>query len=153
LAGLKTASVIIPDAEMRNRFTAVLRSHGLSSPNMFGPLATEAAYRYGEPWLEELLDYLQGNITFLTDYARERIPGLKVIRPEGTYLVWLDFRACGIKPDRLGKFVREDARVGLESGITFGCQEEGFERMNIACPRSILAEGMSRLEKAVKSLR
>jgi len=153
LAGLKTASVIIADAEMRKSFAAVSRSHGLSSPNTFGPIATEAAYRYGEPWLEQLLDYLQENIAWLTAYAGERIPGLKVIPPEGTYLVWLDFRACGIKPDRLSKFAREDAGVGLEAGTVFGCKEEGFERMNIACTRSTLAEGMGRLEKAVKLLR
>lgn len=153
LPGLKTSSIIIADKEKRDCFCAVMRSCGMGAPNMFGLAATEAAYRYGEPWLEELLDYLQGNVKLIMNFAAERIPGLKVIQPHGTYLVWLDFRGCGIDPARLGAFVREDAKVGLEAGKMFGCKEDGFERMNTACPRSILEEGLMRLEKAVKKAR
>lgn len=152
LAGLKTSCTIIPDENRRKSYAAAIRSSGLGSPNVFGPVATEAAYHYGESWLEQLLDYLEGNIAFIKEYT-EKIPGLKLIQPEGTYLVWLDFRGCGIKPERLGRFAREDARVGLEPGTQFGAKEEGFERMNIACTRRTLTEGLSRLEKAVKLIR
>jgi cystathionine beta-lyase len=153
LPGLKTSSIIIADKEMRDRFCATMRSCGMGAPNMFGLAATEAAYRNGESWLEQLLDYLKGSVEFLKRFASERMPGLKVAQPQGTYLVWLDFRGCGIDPARLGVFVREDAKVGLEAGRMFGCKEEGFERMNIACPRSVLEEALARLEKAVRKAR
>jgi cystathionine beta-lyase len=152
LPGLRTSNIIISNPELKKQFTAVMRNCGMSSPNMFGIAATEAAYRYGESWLEQLIDYLQGNIDFLKQFVTQRIPGLRVIQPQGTYLLWLDFRNCGIKPDRLGKFVREDAGVGLEAGAQFGCKEDGFERMNIACPRATLTRALRRIEKAVKSL-
>ena len=153
LPGIKTSNIIIPNSELRERYTAMLRSCGANSPNMFGIAATEAAYTYGEPWLKQLLVYLKGNIKFLQDFASERIQGLKIMPLQGTYLAWLDFRDCHIAPDRLGKFVREDARVGLQPGTQFGCKEEGFERMNIACSRSTLAEGLRRIEEAVNRLR
>jgi cystathionine beta-lyase len=152
LPGLRTSNIIISNPDLKKQFTAVMRNCGMSAPNMFGITATEAAYRYGGSWLEQLLDYLQGNIDFFQQFAAERIPGLKIIQPQGTYLLWLDFRNCGIKPDRLGTCVREDARVGLEAGIQFGCKEDGFERMNIACPRVTLSRALHRIEKAVKSV-
>ena len=152
LPGLQTSNIIIPNPELKKRFTEKLRACGLQSPNMFGIAATEAAYLYGEPWLTQLLEYLEGNINFLIDYAAGNIPGLKVIQPQGTYLAWLDFRGCGIPQERLINFAREEAKVGLEPGFIFGCKEQGFERMNMACPRSTLAEGLSRIAKAVKAL-
>ena len=92
-------------------------------------------------------------MSFLKEYLIEKIRGVKVVEPQGTYLLWLDFRKCGVNPARLGKFVREDAKVGLLEGALFGCKEDGFERINIACPRSTLAEGLGRLERAVALLR
>jgi cystathionine beta-lyase len=121
----------------------------MSSPNMFGIAATEAAYREGEEWLEQLLEYLQGNVEFVTKFILERIPGARLILPQGTYLLWLDLRNCGIAPERLATCVREEARVALEAGTMFGCLENGFERMNIACSRSILAEGLRRIEAMI----
>lgn len=150
LPGLKASNIIISEPELRNHFCTVARSCGMGSPNMFGIAATEAGYHYGELWLGQLLKYLRGNIEFLTDFVAKRIPGLTIAQPQGTYLLWLDFRNCGIEPGRLAKFIREDAKVGLEAGTLFGCREDGFERMNIACPRSILADGLRRIERAVK---
>jgi len=152
LPGMKTSNIIIPNAELRERYTAMLQRCGANSPNMFGIAATGAAYAHGEPWLEQLLVYLQDNFRFLENFASERIRGLKVTPLQGTYLAWLDFRDCGIGPDKLGTFVREDAMVGLQPGTKFGCREEGFERMNIACPRSTLELGLQRIEEAVKRL-
>jgi cystathionine beta-lyase len=151
LPGLQMSNIIIPDAGLRERFCQVVKSCGISTPNTFGIVAVEAAYRYGEPWLEQVLDYLQENIEFLTEYVGERLPGLKVVQPQGTYLLWLDFRGLGIPQERLRDFVRQEARVALEPGSAFGCKEDGFERMNIACPRATLEEGLRRIEKAVLS--
>jgi cystathionine beta-lyase len=153
LAGLQMSNIIIPNSSIRRRFNKMVESCGLFLPNIFAIAATEAAYRSGTPWLKQLLKYLHDNLTFLNDYAREKIPGLKVVQPEGTYLVWLDFRECGINPSRLGQFVREDAKVALEVGTKFGCKEEGFERMNIACSRATLLEGLHRIEEAVRTVR
>jgi len=153
LPGLRTSGIIIPNGSLRETFTETLRTCGISSPNMLGVAATEAAYRFGEPWLDELLHYLEGNLDLLEKYAAESIPGLRVTRPEGTFLAWLDFRGCGIDAERLGSFVREEARVGLQPGTLFGCREEGFERMNIGCPRSLLEEGLKRIAEAVRRLR
>jgi cystathionine beta-lyase len=153
LPGLQVSNIIISNPETREQFENAVQSCGIFSPNIFGIAATEAAYRYGEPWLVELLDYLQENIAFLKEFSATKIPGLNVTEPQGTYLAWLDFRKCGIAPGKLGIFVREDAKVGLEAGTIFGCTEEGFERMNIACPRSILQEALKRIENAIRPLR
>ncbi len=152
LPGLQTSNIIIPNANLRSRFTDKARSYGVPNPGMFGITATEAAYRYGEAWLTELLKYLEGNISFLSAFIANNMPGVKLVQPQGTYLMWLDFRECGVAPGRLGDFIRQDARVGLEPGKIFGCKEEGFERMNIACPRSILEQGLNRIAEAIKSL-
>jgi cystathionine beta-lyase len=152
LPGLQASNIIIPNPEIKKRFTESMKACGLGSPNMFGIAATEAAYRHGEPWLDQLLKYLEGNIAFIKDYIKGNIPGLKLIEPQGTYLVWLDFRGCGIPQEKLANFAREEAKVGFEPGFIFGCKENGFERMNIACPRSTLAEGLRRIERAVKAL-
>jgi len=153
LAGLQMSGIIIPNPELRERFNNTVRSCGIIQPNIFAVAAAEAAYRDGESWLEQLLNYLQGNLVFMTDYITERIPGLEIIQPEGTYLVWLDFRKCGIDLARLDGFLCKDAKVGLEAGTKFGCKEEGFERINIACTRATLEEGLRRIEEGVSRMR
>lgn len=153
LPGLRASNIIIANPELRKRFTAVMRNCAMSGPNMFGIAATEAAYRFSEPWLEQLIDYLQGNIDLFQQFASERVPGLRVIQPQGTYLLWLDFRKCGVELSKLESVLSDKARIGLEVGRQFGCKEEGFKRMNIACPRATLIEAMARLEKAVQASR
>lgn len=151
LPGLKVANIIIPNSELRNRFSDTVTSNGIHSPNIFGMVATEAAYRYGESWLVQLLNYLQENMTFLTKYIEEKIPKIKVIQPQGTFLVWLDFRDIGINPAEVKEFLRKEAKVGLSEGTSFGC-EEGFKRMNIGCPKATLEEALRRIEKAISIL-
>jgi cysteine-S-conjugate beta-lyase len=153
LPGLHTSNIVISNQDLRKRFRESVRGSGFGSPNIFGIAATEAAYKYGDEWLDQLIPYLEGSISFLRNYISARIPGLKVAQPQGTYLLWLDFRECGIDPAKLANFVREDAKVALEPGFLFGCKENGFERMNIACPRSLLTEGLSRIERAVSEAR
>jgi len=153
LAGLQMSGIIIPNPELRERFSNTVGSCGILLPNIFAVAATEAAYRYGESWLGRLLDYLQGNLKFMTDYITKRIPGLEIIQPEGTYLVWLDFRKCGIDLTKLDEFLRENAKVALEEGTKFGAKEKGFERMNIACPRATLEEGLRRIEDGLSKMR
>ncbi len=112
----------------------------------------EAAYRYGDEWLEQVLDYLQENLNYLKNYFEKNIPRIKVIDPEGTYLIWLDCGDLGMDNNVLRSFMRENAKVCLEDGFIFGGSGSGFMRMNIACPRYILSEALKRIEKAVNQL-
>ena len=114
--------------------------------------AMEAAYRYGDEWLGQLLEYLQGNLDYLMAYFEQKISKIEVIKPEGTYLVWLDCRKLGLCDAELRSFMRKKARVGLDDGYLFGPAGAGFQRINIACPRSTLAEALERIENAVNSL-
>jgi cystathionine beta-lyase len=151
LAGLGASSIIIPDKKLRDRFNEA-RAGTAHSPNLFGLVAMEAAYHYGDEWLTQLLDYLQGNLDFTLTFFAERIPRISVIKPQGTYLIWLDCRALGMDDRALSSFIREKARVGLDDGFLFGSGGSGFQRMNIACPRSLLEEALRRIENAVNSL-
>ena len=152
LAGLHTSNIIISNPELRGRFEKTLQSNGLFGINAFGVVAVEAAYNHGEEWLAQVLDYLEGNLRYLEDYVSGRIPQVTVIRPEGTYLVWMDCRRLGLDKDGLKRLMLKEARVYLDEGFLFGPEGEGFERINIACPRSILAEALERIENAISGL-
>jgi cystathionine beta-lyase len=151
LAGLAASSIIIPNKKLRDNFNDIKRSI-VYGPNLFGLVAMEAAYRYGDEWLEGLLDYLQDNLDFTLAYFEEKIPKIKIIKPQGTYLIWLDCRSLGLENIALRDFMRNEAKVGLDDGFLFGVGGSGFQRMNIACPRSILEEALSRIKTAVNSL-
>ncbi len=151
LAGLGASSIIIPNKRLRDEFNRA-RGGIQPGPNLFALAALEAAYREGDEWLEQLLEYLQGNLEFLLKYFADRVPRIKVVRPQGTYLVWLDCRPLGLDNQALQQFMRQKARIGLDDGFLFGQAGSGFQRMNIACPRSLLAEALARLEEAVNSL-
>jgi len=150
IPGLHTSVAIIPDEKLRERFNRA-RAGIMGSPGLFGLTAMEAAFRYGDEWLEQVLEYLEGNVEFTIKYLKEKIPQIKAIRPEGTYLLWLDCRELGMDPQSLSKFFREEAKVGMNDGYTYGPGGEGFMRLNIACPRSILEEALRRIERAVKA--
>ncbi|QHA92132.1 putative C-S lyase [Bacillus sp. N1-1] len=151
LAGMQLSTIIIPDEEKREKFNAYMGKLGLFAPSPFGITAVEAAYNHGEEWLDELMDYLQGNLSYLTTFINERLPQIDVIEPEGTYLVWLDFNKLDMSHEELEQFVQGEARLALDEGYIFGEGGKGFERINIACPRSVLQEGLERLEKAINS--
>jgi cystathionine beta-lyase len=147
LAGLQASSIIIPNKKLRDSFNEAWA--GIPGPNLFGLTAMEAAYRYGDEWLEQLLDYLQGNLDFTLEYFVHKIPRITVIKPQATYLLWLDCRALGLDDITLRDFMRQKARVELDDGFLFGAGGSGFQRMNIACPRGILKEALHRIEIAV----
>lgn len=153
VAGLETSAIIIPNSKLRDRFQISLDNIGLGMTNIFGIAAFEAAYSYGEEWLDELLKYLEGNVDYLIGFIEKKLPEIKVIRPDGTYLVWLDMRGLNMNADELKVFMVESAHLGLDDGYMFGEAGERFERVNIACPRSILEDGLNRLEKAIKILK
>lgn len=151
LPGMGISSIIIPNKKLRQDFLNI-QSGIVPYPNLFGFTALETAYREGDEWLEQVLDYLQGNLDFLIKYFTDKIPEIKVIEPQGTYLIWLDCRDLGMGKTALSSFMRDKARVGLEDGFIFGEAGNGFVRMNIACPRSVLEEALGRIELAVNDL-
>ena len=110
----------------------------------FGLAACEAAYRSGEAWLEELLEYLEGNLTYIKEFAADRLPKMKIVEPQGTYLLWLDASAYGYTQEQLKERLRTEARLWLNEGDMFGEEGAGFVRMNIASPRSVIQEAMER---------
>lgn len=152
LAGLQTSSLIIPNKKYYKIYENILNSLALDENNVFGLVALEAAYRDGEEWLEQLLSYLNENLDFLMKYFKERIPKIEVIKPEGTYLVWLDCQQLGLNSKDLNNFMIKKAKVALDDGYWFGIEGRGFMRINIASPRSFLEEGLERIERAVNSL-
>jgi cystathionine beta-lyase len=150
LAGLGTSFAIVQNDKLRKEYVA--SRAGRNSGNLMGMIALEAAFRYGDPWLHQMRDYLQGNYEFFKSFVETRIPQLKVTNLEGSYLLWVDMSALGLGPLDLQKFIREEARLALDDGYAFGAGGEGFQRFNLATPRSILREALERLEKAVKAM-
>lgn len=146
IAGLEESTIIIPNENLRRKFQNTIKKIGIGGGNIFGVTALEAAYTYGEQWLDELLAYLQGNLDYLNDSLKRNKSGVKFYMPEGTYLVWLDFRSTGLLGDELSRFIIDEAKLGLNDGRDFGEEGNGFMRMNIACPRAILREGIDRLK-------
>jgi len=152
LAGMATSSVIISNPQLRSAFQVMLDRVHVGMGNLFGMVASEAAYTHGKDWLDQMLKYVKGNLDFLEDYLKSYIPQVGMIRPEATYLVWLDFRELGLNKEELKKFILKKAKLGLNDGPVFGPGGEGFQRMNVACPRSIVVEAMERLKRAVDGL-
>ena len=150
LAGLQSSVIIIPNEKIRAVYQQELEDIHLKRSNIFGMVATEAAYNHGDAWLDQLMEYIDGNVDVVMDYVA-KIPGIKAFRPEGTYLVWLDCRELGIKAADLKQFMVDKAGVALNDGTPFGKEGEGFQRINLACPRASVEEAMQRIEKAVKN--
>jgi cystathionine beta-lyase len=123
----------------------------ISHLNVMGSTAALAAYRDGQEWLDELLVYLEANCDFMLEYIRTHMPGIKVQKPEGTYLAWLDCREAGI-PDNAHEFFLEQARVAVNDGATFGEGGEGFVRLNFGCPRATLTKALERMRGALAAL-
>ncbi len=151
LAGLTTAAVVISNQTLRQEFAKIIENNGVKT-NIFGLTAMEAAYTYGEEWLEQLLSYLKDNLDFLMEFFQTQIPQIRPIQPEGTFLVWLDCRELKLDQQHLTELFTRKAKVALNDGAWFGVGGEEFVRINIGCPRSILAEGLQRIKQAVNTL-
>lgn len=146
-AGLTTSFLIIPNRRHWAAYEREMRLPHLHMGNIFGTVALEAAYTHGDEYVTQLMEYVQGNYYFLEEFFNQHLPEVKVMRPEATFLIWLDFSAFGLTDEKLHKKLI-DAGVGLSRGNQFGKQGSGFMRMNIGCPRSILEEALSKIEKA-----
>ncbi|MFW5821800.1 MAG: MalY/PatB family protein [Tangfeifania sp.] len=152
VAGLSSSVAIIPDKTNFGRYERTLNVGHLGMGNIFGTVALEAAYSNGDGWLEQMMGYVWGNYLFLEKFIAENLPKVKVMKPEATYLIWLDFREYGMNDKELFQFTIDEAKVGLNNGAKFGTGGDGWLRLNIGCPRSILEEGLQRLEKAFSKL-
>ncbi|GAA0730480.1 pyridoxal phosphate-dependent aminotransferase [Clostridium malenominatum] len=153
LQGMTHGILIIPNKHLRNIYQTALTGYDFDfATNVFSLAAVEAAYRYGRPWLDELITYLQCNLLYLIEYFEVNIPKIKVIKPEGSYMVWLDCRELKMNEDELETFFMIKAKVALTFGSSFGKDGEGFVRINIACSRNILKEALERIKGAVNSI-
>lgn len=149
LAGLQISNIFIANQKLRHAFRRELNAAGYSQPNVLGLVACRAAYAHGAQWLLELHTYLQDNLSYLRDFLAAELPQIRLIEPEGTYLVWLDCNALGLSGNELDDFMVQKARLWLDDGNMFGQGGEGFQRINIACPRTTLTLALTRLKKAV----
>ncbi|MDR1568556.1 MAG: pyridoxal phosphate-dependent aminotransferase [Streptococcaceae bacterium] len=149
LAGLQVSNVFVPNPQLRHLFREEISRSGFSQLNTMGLAACQAAYDYGEPWLVDLLEYLEGNIKLCREFFKERLSPLRLVETEGTYLIWIDFKPLGLSREETNKLVIEKARLWLDEGTMFGPAGAFFQRMNVACPRSTLLEALERLEKAL----
>lgn len=150
LAGLQVSNLFIPDPALRKRFRRQIAAVGYSQLNVMGLIAGEAAYLYGETWYNGVLAYLEQNIAWLKAYLSRELPEIRMIEPEGTYLVWLDFCELGLTGPELERLVVHKAKLWLDSGDIFGPAGEGFQRINVACPRATLEQALERLKQAVR---
>ena len=152
LAGLQVSNIFVPDQKLRRAMRRAIDQTGYGNLNMMGLAACQAAYEEGEEWLQDLKRYLTDNLTYLRQRIKEDLPGIRLIEPEGTYLVWLDLRELDLSEVEQRKLIVDDARLWLDTGTMFGAEGAGFERINIACPRSTLKEAMDRLARALQKM-
>ncbi|NDL66599.1 MalY/PatB family protein [Anaerotalea alkaliphila] len=149
LAGLQISNIFISNRELRTRFVREIHRSGFSQVGTMGLVACQAAYAHGGPWLEALKSYLADNLSFLREFLKERLPQIELVEPEGTYLVWLDCRKLGLSEEQLQDLIVHKAKLWLDSGAIFGPEGEGFQRINIACPRKVLEQALEQLSQAL----
>ena len=153
IAGLQASFAVFPREEEWKAFDNELGEMDIKRNNPFSLVGFEAAYNHGEEWLSELLAHLDGNAQYVVDFVKERLPEIKTVKPEGTYLMWFDFNGLNITPEEITDMLIKDAKVAMNDGASFGANGKGFARMNIACPRYMVEDAMARIEKAVKNLK
>lgn len=153
LAGLQASFATFSRAEERKEFDDILGQMDVKRNNPFSLVAFETAYERCENWLEQLIEHIDGNMQYVIDFINERLPMVKTVKPEGTYLMWLDFNNIGIAQDKIQEFLINEAKVAMNDGGTFGENGKGFARMNVACPRYMVEEAMEQIEKAIKNLK
>ena len=152
LAGLQISNIFIPNPQLKRKFKKEIAATGYEEIGLMGLVACQAAYEGGEEWLRELKEYIWNTYLFLEKYLAEKIPQLQPVRPEGTYLAWIDCRGLGLTETEREELIVKKAGLWLDSGAMFGKEGEGFERMNLACPRKTLEAALQRLENAINTL-
>ena len=152
IAGIVSSFAVVPNDSLRRKFFRWLEANEFDAPTFFATIATEAAYTHGRPWLKQMLAYVQENIDFTAGYFAERLPQIKALKPDASFLVWLDCSGLGLTHDALNDLFVNRARLALNDGEMFGPGGEGHMRLNAGCPRSLLREALERLEKAVRTL-
>ena len=152
IPGLVSSWMIIKNPELRRDFYQWLEVNEFSAPMMISVVGAEEAYRHGERWLNEMLNYVEANLEFVDEYVSKNIPGVRIIRPDASFLIWVDFRGLGLCQEDLMDMLLDKARIALNDGTMFGAQGKGFARLNIGCPRAVLAEALDHLKLAVQSV-
>ena len=150
IAGLKSSWCVVKNPELRNPFFKWIETNELCNANLVSIIATEAAYRHGGQWLEECLHYIEGNVDFVHDYCRDHIPGIEVVKPQASFLVWLDCRGLGLSHEEVVDLFINKARLAMNEGSMFGEAGRCHMRFNMGSPRSVLEQAMRQLEAAVK---
>lgn len=151
IAGLQIANIVAFDNDLRSRIDKAININEVCDVNPFGVAATIAAYNEGEEWLNQLVDYLHGNYEAMAEFCRRELPEFPITRLEGTYLVWMDCSSLGMPSDALEHALLDDARLWLNAGTMYGAEGEGYMRWNIACPRSVMLDGLNRFLNFVRS--
>lgn len=151
MPGLASSYVVIENESLLNRFRTFMEASEFNEGHLFAYLSVAAAYSHGTEWLDQVIDYIQGNIDFTENFLKSNIPVIGMIRPQASYLIFLDCRKLGLKQEELNRLFVEDAHLALNDGTTFGKEGEGFMRLNVACPRSVLAQALQQLERAVSN--
>ena len=152
LAGLLLSNIFISNRELRHKFRQQVNAAGISQLSPFGLVACETAYTQGEEWYQAMLAYVAENIAFTKEYVEKHLPGVEMVEHEGTYLVWLDFRKTGLSVEELEDLIANRAKLWLDSGKIFGKSGEGFQRINVACPRQILEEALHRIREQLQAV-
>lgn len=150
IAGLSTAVAIIPNAKRMESYREQVAKIHVDNGNIFGTVALKAAYEQGDEWMDQMLDYLQGNVDFVYDFISQNIPSVGCYKPESTFLMWLDFRGWGMEHADLCRFLVEKAGLGMGDGAIYGVEGVGFQRLNIGTPRSVLRRALEQLAEADK---
>jgi cystathionine beta-lyase len=147
LAGLQLSNIVIQNPKLRKQFIEELNRTAYYGANLYGQMACQAAYEKGEAWLTELLDYLQGNVELVEEYLAKNLPKVHLIKPEGTYLLWMDFRDYGYDAKTLQDKMLHEAKLWLDEGVMFGPEGAGLMRINIASPRSVVQDALERMQR------
>lgn len=152
IPGLVSSWMLVKDPQLRHDFFHWLEVNEFSAPMMISALGAEVAYNHGEQWLDEMVEYVEANIDFAVNFADRHIPGVKIIRPEASFLLWVDFTGLGLSQDELMNLLLDKAHIALNDGTMFGAQGVGFARLNVGTPRSVLATALERIREAVVTL-
>ncbi|MBR4902618.1 MAG: pyridoxal phosphate-dependent aminotransferase [Victivallales bacterium] len=152
LAALHNANIFIANAQVRKAFKRELDAEGFSQSNVMGLVACQAAYQFGAEWLDQLIVYLEDNVTLMRETFQTHMPQIQLVEPEGTYLPWVNFSQLGLNVPELERFIIDRAKLWLDGGTVFGTSGAGFQRFNIAVPRAILQQALSQLENAVRQI-